>query len=482
MQASARHAHKRIGDTATEPPRGSGPYGAPGRKRWIGVVDVLVWNARSHSERDEFHWRAASDPIRDREYALRPLSLRDYQVDAVARCHDDDNDVFSGGVIEMGCGMGKSWIAAELIRRSRAPAIVIAQHVISVNQWVALLRTNVAQNVITLPDDRDEWTIQDPTPDVIVTTYNSLVRASRAAAEHREALASTSNEHVLYTNEFNLLFYCMCVPFGILVLDEVHVAVADAFLTSGFLRASVVFGLSGSLVREDQRIERLVTTVGPVLVSRIVQRDVTVVIVSVPVAATYRDEMEAFPARSGMGQLWRALNPFKLHALVCILKDHPEDRILVFCDVVRAVYALSTLTDVVSRGAFVLTGTTDSVARQDVLQRFSTSSSGVLLCTRVCDTSINFPIGCVVVQHHVTTASRQQEVQRCGRGTRDVSNATVCMYHILNCATMEEKYVARRVSYMKKCVGDGVRVDLRRLSLDAPIAMEHHDVIRRALL
>ena len=48
------------------------------------------------------------------------------------------------------------------------------------------------------------------------------------------------------------------------MLDEVHVAAADHFV-NGALRASVVCGLSGSLVREDERLGRLREAVGEVI-------------------------------------------------------------------------------------------------------------------------------------------------------------------------------------------------------------------------
>lgn len=56
----------------------------------------------------------------------------------------------------------------------------------------------------------------------------------------------------------------MLMRFGILVADEVHMAVVDYFMCAGFLRFSAVYGLSGSLVRGDDRFQLLSRNIGPI--------------------------------------------------------------------------------------------------------------------------------------------------------------------------------------------------------------------------
>jgi superfamily II DNA or RNA helicase len=125
----------------------------------------------------------------------------------------------------------------------------------------------------------------------------------------------------------------------------------------------------------------------------------------------------------------------------------------------------------------VLNGQTSSrEARNQTIDTFSRSQPGslVLLCTKVCDVSIDFPVGCVIVQYHLTSGSRQQEVQRCGRGTRGSTGAIV--YHILNQGTDEERFSKRRIEHLREEMWGKVEVDYKiadaevQPSSDRPLA------------
>lgn len=501
LQVGAQRALRRFRG-ATAPPFGTGPMGAPGGKRWISAADVLAWNAKSYTERDGFQWDAVKDAVYERDYAEDPLPLRDYQLRACDACNppqtpeevgsdeegwvaqwveirSDEEDestvaplVFLSGVVHMSCGLGKSWVAAELIRRSRAPAVVLAPHAVSVQQWIHLLRARVTPYACTLADARAAWTLDDPFPDVVVATYHSLVRVHKRIATHKQIFedAATFPPSVIELFEDRLLAMLMCESFGILILDEVHVAVAEHFMSAGRLRARCVIGLSGSLVREDERIGHLLDNVGPVLVSHTVPRTLHVRIVTVPVSDAHRAHLDALRtaqrgARSKVEHAYGALNPHKVAALARVCARHADSRILVFCDSVRAAALLHAHGGVevwgtedyddgtyapqdAHRPCHLMTGSMGRDERDEALRAFCSRPDAILVCTRICDAAINFPNGCVVVQYHLASGSRQQEVQRCGRGTRDASGVSTNAYHLVNAGTDEVEYAERRVTYM----------------------------------
>ena len=430
----------------SRPPTGTGPLGAPDGKRWVSASDVLVWNARVHTEREHSTWDSSSDPLCTRTFRTAPVPLRDYQMEAYARCVTDGG-VFHSGTIEMSCGSGKSHIMAAVVQRSAAPAVILAPHSVCVDQWVELMRTYVTNNVVTLGEAKRWWKIDMELPDVLVMTYHSLVRVTKAMNVHRQCLErGDASEHVVENSEDRLLMMLMCERFGVLVMDEVHMAVADYFISACRLRSSAVYGLSGSLVREDDRIGRLVSNVGPSLFRYIVQRDVHVCIVRVDMSDDHRRTLEGLRTRSKYEQAYRALNPYKVYALDRIIERHSLEHIVVFCDIKRAAEILHSMYS----ESLLMTGRDTEDERDVTLSQFKhRAHGGVLICTRVCDASINFP-RCVVVQYHVSCGSRQVEVQRCGRGTRDLEARTTFMYHIVNRDSEEVDYVARRVSHLSE--------------------------------
>lgn len=474
---------RRLGDAARVPPRGTGPHGAgPGGERWISASDVLVWNAKHSTDREGEAWRAADDPIRSRAFREDEIPLRDYQTEACDAAHDAD--VFRSGAIVMGCGDGKSRIAAELVRRSRAPAVILAPHSVCVDQWVELVREFVTDDVMTLSDARQEWRIHMPLPSVLVSTYHSLVRVTKQMRTHWEVLATPdgggASPFVDEEVDDRLLMMLMCERFGLLVMDEVHVAVADYFISAGCLRASAVYGLSGSLVREDDRMSRLAQSVGPTLFTHFTQRNVQIEIVAVPMDDEHRARLRDASRRSKWEQAWRALNPYKVHALDVVLARHRLDRVIVFCDVMRVAEILHDHYP----SSLLMTGKDDPPTRDRVLEAFHARCT-MLVCTHVGDASINFPTGCVVVQFHVSSGSRQQEVQRCGRGTRDLSSLPTYMYHIVNADGDEATYVERRVAHLMGCMPSGVtlfrsRVDASAALTEAQRAMR--DDVARLIL
>ena len=441
MLGNAHAALRDLGASCATPPNGTGPLGAPGGggQRWITRDDVIVWNSATTIPSADVR-TAHANQLQIRPYRPTPNALRDYQCDAVRACNPEPG-VFRSGTVNMECGTGKTWVASELIRRSGSKSVVLTQHTVSVAQLVTHLQGTLGINAVSLQDENER---NLDAYDVIVTTYNRLARVVKLVDEHRERI-----QHGTHSPSYSIgdrfLMQRMCTPFGLLILDEVHTVVADKFVCACRLMAHAVVGFSGSMVREDNRIDSLTTVVGPVLFTYgNTERDHEVHVHHIPI-----DDVRVRNAvtRTASHQTIRALNPHKVRRLLQILRDNHDKRVIVFCD---AVQPTEILRNTILQGrCLVLNGkVTSREARDEMIEVFAQSSPGslVLLCTKVCDVSIDFPLGCVIVEYHLTTGSRQQEMQRCGRGTRGTDGAVV--HHLVNLETDEERFSERRIEHL----------------------------------
>ena len=379
------------------PPDGTGPLGAPGGARWVTAVDILRAVLDRPHVRDEVWMRSDDETVIERAYPERgTTTLWPHQSDAVHASAPREG-VFRSGVHDHECGTGKTMIGGEIVRMSRAPTVVVTQHSISVEQWTAHFRSvQRLANVMSLADAREEWRVgRDPMPDALVLTYTCLARS--------------------YNTE-PIILYARAVPFGILVLDEVHIAIADHFRLACTLRSRVALGLSGSLVREDQRLEHLAGLVGPVLTTHVADRVVNYTVVQVDVDDDIRKRIDKCKRRTRVEHALRTLNPNKLCALEHLVESVKDKRVLIFCDSPLAAPHVADIVRGTRPFIGVIDGRTPKRSRDHVISTFCATPSAVLVSTRVCDASIDFPKDLVIIQVHSASGSRQQEVQRCGRG------------------------------------------------------------------
>jgi DNA excision repair protein ERCC-3 len=438
--SSAYTIHNRIGGEL--PPRGTGPLGGSSGNRWITANDVMAFNFFSEGvSRQRFPvWNSNQDKSVQHSSVSTNVALRDYQMHAVQTANPAPG-VFKSGEIEIGCGLGKTFVGGELIRLSRAPAVVVTQHQLSVDQWVSHLKNNISfQKVITTDDP---WSLRDPLPDVVVTTYQTIVRVATDMCQHKHCLYEG---RVSKEARHKIIWALYCIRFGLLILDEVHMGVADQFQMASLLYSSAVYGLSGSMIREDYRLERMEQLVGPKIYCYHSDRTMLYEVITTPVSEELQKRLTSCNKRSALEQALRALNPAKICTLDILLRKHRAKRIIVFCDSRQAAIILHRH---IASSLLLHGGVTDE-ARRTIVENFSCrDAGGVLICTRVCDAAIDFPSGCIIIQLFSSSGSRQQEVQRAGRGSRGDGLTASNVYHIVNEGTEEVKFVERRVQHMK---------------------------------
>lgn len=446
--------------------RGSGPTGVGKGARWITVMDVLRHSFSQMQSVDTAVWDRNTDsgvltPSTSPLEEERSISLWEHQLEAVKAC-ETSKGVFRSGILDMDCGTGKTYVGVDLIRRSRAVAVVVTQHSLSVSQWVKdLTEVGGMVNVVTAEEAKAWNALSESFPNVLVLTYAALSR-SLGCMDHDMADVKTS---LLIT------WMARVLRFGMLVLDEVHLAAADHFKLACSLRASCMIGLTGSWVREDQRLDGLLNLIGPLLYRHRSLRTIQYSVIGVEVADSVREMLNTKKRREKEEHAVRTLNPFKIRALREVACDESirTCRIAFFCDSAEAApFVAESMDGVDGRPCVGVTdGRTPKHVRDDVVNAFKLTPRAILVSTKVCNTSVNFPEDCIVVMIHSSSGSRQQEVQSCGRGTRgEVLHSRV--FHVVNVGTEEEGFVKRRLSHMKLLYGDRLTVSNTFVSASEP--------------
>jgi superfamily II DNA or RNA helicase len=147
-----------------------------------------------------------------------------------------------GCVVDLPCGMGKTIVGIEFIRRLGRKAVVICHPSdISVSQWATLFHKYVPKLIVL----EHHGTSIPPDADVIVTTINSVILTMGAkGVEYNQWLSKR----------------------GTIVYDEIHLLAASEFgMALRFMFARYQLGLSATVDRSDKK-DRLITWgIGPAI-------------------------------------------------------------------------------------------------------------------------------------------------------------------------------------------------------------------------
>lgn len=154
---------------------------------------------------------------------------------------DRQRDHSEGCVVDLPCGMGKTLVGIEFIRRIDRKALVICHPSgVSVRQW-ALAFQRFLPSLIT---SEHHGGAVPPDADVVVTTINSVV------------LGIGSGANVAYNR-------WLCGR-GSVVYDEAHLLSSTKFGTViGRIFAQYQLGLSATLERSDRKHELVLYAIGP---------------------------------------------------------------------------------------------------------------------------------------------------------------------------------------------------------------------------
>jgi DNA excision repair protein ERCC-3 len=248
---------------------------------------------------------------------------------------------------------------------------------------------------------------------------------------------------------------------GLMLLDEVHVAPAKKFRkVLDLVSAHCKIGLTATLVREDALIGDLNILVGPKLYEAnwmdLTQQGYLANVQCVEVwchmtpefYAKYLDESLSMRTQ----QLLYILNPTKFRACEFLMKYHEArgDKVIIFSD---DVCALELYCRALER-PFIHGGTPDTERSGNLLAFKTNPLVNCLGLSKVGDTALDIPEANVIIQVASHFGARRQEAQRLGRILRPKANMKTTsgfnafFYTLVSTDTREMFYSAKRQQYL----------------------------------
>eukprot|EP00457_Paulinella_chromatophora_P002510 gb/GEZN01002515.1/.p1 GENE.gb/GEZN01002515.1/~~gb/GEZN01002515.1/.p1 ORF type:complete len:816 (-),score=68.18 gb/GEZN01002515.1/:8-2359(-) len=371
---------------------------------------------------------------------LKPIAkIRDYQEKSLSKMFG--NGRARSGIIVLPCGAGKTLVGITAMCTVRKSTLIFCTTSVAVNQWKNQIRlwTSLEEDRIACftSGDKDEF---PPDPLVVITTYSMIGYTGQRSKRTAHCMAR------LYSNIW-----------GLILLDEVHVAPADMFKRCvSQTHSRCKLGLTATLVREDDRIKDLSYLVGPKLYeANWIDLQTQGYIATVQCVEVWCDMSAEFYAEylrasQDKKRLLYVMNPNKYRAAQFLIRQHEArgDKSLVFSD---NVWALKHYAQ--SMGYAYICGETSRDERIMHLQNFQTSATCNTLCiSKVGDNSIDLPDVNVIIQISSHFAARRQEAQRLGRILRpkraELGRVNAFFYTLVSRDTREMEYATKRQRFL----------------------------------
>lgn len=259
---------------------------------------------------------------------LKPAAqIRSYQEQALHKMFG--NGRARSGIIVLPCGAGKTLVGITAACTIKKGVIVICTSGMSVIQWKNEFKkwSNIPEEAIATFTSSSK-TIFSTNTGVLVTTYNMLAMADRV----NQAKSTKAVLDFIQNREW-----------GLMILDEVHVAPADMFKKVTYQIVShTKLGLTATLLREDNKIEELNFLIGPKLFEANWQElseqghiaKVQCAEVWCPMPQEFYSEYLKAEGNTQTRNLIYNMNPRKFQACQFLVDYHKRrgDKTIIFCD------------------------------------------------------------------------------------------------------------------------------------------------------
>lgn len=283
---------------------------------------------------------------------------------------------------------------------------------------------------------------------IIITTYSMMCHSGKRSASGEKMLQAIRGRE-----------------WGLMILDEVHVAPADMFQkVIHIVNAHCKLGLTATLVREDNKIPELGFLVGPKLyeanwidlTNQGFLAKVQCAEIWCPMTKRFFSEYVKHSTgnNSRIQRLLYTLNPTKFRTCEYLIKYHTAkgDKIIIFSDDVPALVLYCESLSTVQVIPYIYGGTS-AQERKDYLQSFKSSSSVPCLgLSKVGDTALDIPEANVIIQVSSHFGARRQEAQRLGRILRPKPNPSggfnAFFYTLISTDTKEMYFSSKRQQYL----------------------------------
>ncbi|BBI34548.1 DNA repair helicase XPB [Cohnella abietis] len=400
-----------IAEVFLQPPSGTHVHIRADSRGWI--KQELA--ARGYPVKDEagFHAGKALDvSLRTHMDSGAPVTLRDYQLEAVEAMLGNQALDGGSGVVVLPCGAGKTWVGMAAITRLKCETLILTPNGVSVSQWISELLKNT-----TLTDnDIGEYSgqIKNVKP-ITVATYQVMT--------HRRSKEDDTYPHLqLFVNR----------DWGLIIYDEVHLLPAPVFRITADIQATRRLGLTATLVREDGREGDAFALIGPkryeipwkTMESRGWIAEATCKEVRVPLDPESAISYSTAPKRNR--HRIAGENPRKTEVVRALLNRHSGVPTLVIGQYLDQLHELSR-----ELSLPLITGEMANRSRKELYDQFNRGEIRVLLVSKVANFAVDLPDASVAIQVSGSYGSRQEEAQRLGRILRPKKTGSGAIFYTL---------------------------------------------------
>lgn len=350
------------------------------------------------------------------------------------------------GLIVLPCGAGKTLVGVTAVATVKRSAIIFANTTVSVHQWCQQILhwSKVDRKCIIEFSSQTKKAL--PSKDkgcILVTTYHMLGHSGRRSKEAQVVMDEIT------TREW-----------GLLVLDEVHVAPANTFRQCcDKIRSKCKLGLTATLLREDDKIGDLFYLIGPKLYEAnwldLQKNGYLALVQCIEVWCEMTEDFYSHYLYTQKedkrhSQILSDFNPNKFRAMQYLIQVHEQrgDKVLIFSDNIPLLKHCAKLL----KKPFIY-GKTGDQERKYWLHNFNhTQSTNCLFISSVGDTSIDLPDVNVVIQISSHYGSRRQEAQRLGRilrpKPRQGNEFNAFFYTLVSKDTVDMVYATKRQRFL----------------------------------
>lgn len=378
----------------------------------------------------------------------KPLTIRDYQIQAAQALVGDKGPGTGFGTIVLPCGAGKTVVGMTVMSMLKTNTLILTTNVAAVHQWIAELLDKTDLD----PEDIGEYTGDNKTVrPVTVATYQIITwRASKDGPfPHFQLFRDRA--------------------WGLIVYDEVHLLPAPVFRVTAELQTVRRLGLTATLVREDGCEGDVFSLVGPkrydVPWKDLETQGWIATARCTEIRVEIDPEVEIEYAVSNQRQKYRIAseNPAKTSVINALLEKHADDAKLVIGQYIDQLEALAE-----AIGAPIITGKTSNAERDRLYNAFRSGEIRTIIVSKVANFAIDLPDASVAIQISGTFGSRQEEAQRLGRILRPKEKDSH-FYTIVTAQTVEEEFAANRQKFLAE---QGYEYSIIRWEEDSSLVLE----------
>jgi DNA excision repair protein ERCC-3 len=359
----------------------------------------------------------------------RPVTLRDYQANAVDALLNDTNQGGGSGIVVLPCGAGKTWVGMAAITRLKCETLILTPNGVSVSQWISELLKHTTLKA----EEIGEYTGQAKNvKPVTVATYQVLTN-KRSKDESYPHLQ-------LFVNR----------DWGLIIYDEVHLLPAPVFRITADIQATRRLGLTATLVREDGREEDAFALIGPkryeIPWKTMEEKGWIAQAVCTEVRVPLDESTALLYSAASKSNRHRIAgeNPRKNEVVKALLKRHTGVPTLVIGQYLDQLHELSRQLSLP-----LITGEMPHRNRKLLFDSFNDGDINVLLVSKVANFAVDLPDAAVAIQVSGNFGSRQEEAQRLGRILRPkVSGIEVAFYSLVSEGTDEVEFSRNRGRFL----------------------------------